>query len=99
MTVVALRVQISPELKEKVRMYAENNNENFSSATEKLLLLAFQQLENSDVCHGDIDSQHTRELADNATDDAAEVHAAEDETQPFTAKEIKALRKILKRKK
>ena len=65
--------------------YAEENNENLGTATEKLLLLAFQVAESADeagVSEEDIDSQHT-----------------EEEASPLTPKEIKALRKLLKKKK
>ena len=85
MTTVVLNVKIDGELKEKLRQYAEENNENLGTATEKLLLLAFQVAESADeagVSEEDIDSQHT-----------------EEETTPLTSKEIKALRKILKKRK
>ncbi|HBQ3155810.1 TPA: hypothetical protein ACXP13_000715 [Klebsiella pneumoniae] len=89
MTTVVLNVKIDAELKEKLRHYAEVNNENLGTATEKLLQLAFQlafQLEESageaGVTEEDIDSQHT-----------------EEEATPLTPKEIKALRKLLKKKK
>ncbi|HIE8939501.1 TPA: hypothetical protein ACXP3W_002774 [Klebsiella quasipneumoniae subsp. quasipneumoniae] len=85
MTTVVLNVKIDAELKEKLRRYAEVNNENLGTATEKLLQLAFQ-LEASageaGVTEEDIDSQHT-----------------EEEATPLTPKEIKALRKLLKKKK
>ncbi|CAM4414724.1 hypothetical protein AB9D95_14085 [Klebsiella africana] len=85
MTTVVLNVKIDAELKEKLRHYAEENNENLGTATEKLLQLAFQ-LEASageaGVTEEDIDSQHT-----------------EEEATPLTPKEIKALRKLLKKKK
>ncbi|EPT9137665.1 hypothetical protein ACVTKY_001638 [Klebsiella michiganensis] len=84
MTTVVLNVKIDGELKEKLRQYAEENNENLGTATEKLLL-AFQVAESADeagVSEEDIDSQHT-----------------EEEASPLTPKEIKALRKILKKKK
>lgn len=42
MTTVVLNVKIDSELKEKLRQYAEENNENLGTATEKLLLLAFR---------------------------------------------------------
>ena len=42
MTTVVLNVKIDAELKEKLRHYAEVNNENLGTATEKLLQLAFQ---------------------------------------------------------
>lgn len=85
MTTVVLNVKIDGELKEKLRQYAEENNENLGTATEKLLLLAFQAVESADeagVSEEDIDSQHT-----------------EEEAAPLTPKEIKALRKILKKRK
>ena len=84
MTTVVLNVKIDAELKEKLRHYAEVNNENLGTATEKLLLLAFQTVDSADeagVSEEDIDSQHT-----------------EEEASPLTPKEIKALRKILKKK-
>ncbi|VUS34518.1 hypothetical protein SB6412_01058 [Klebsiella pasteurii] len=85
MTTVVLNVKIDGELKEKLRQYAEENNANLGTATEKLLLLAFQAVESADeagVSEEDIDSQHT-----------------EEEASPLTPKEIKALRKILKKRK
>ena len=48
MTTVVLNVKIDSELKEKLRQYAEENNENLGTATEKLLLLAFQVAESAD---------------------------------------------------
>ncbi|WP_434636003.1 hypothetical protein ACMYSK_13400 [Klebsiella sp. I138] len=85
MTTVVLNVKIDAELKEKLRHYAEVNNENLGTATEKLLLLAFGIADSADeagVSEEDVDSQHT-----------------EEEASPLTPKEIKALRKILKKKK
>ncbi|EOF7805368.1 hypothetical protein [Klebsiella pneumoniae] len=82
MTTVVLNVKIDAELKEKLRHYAEVNNENLGTATEKLLQLAFQLEESAGVTEEDIDSQHT-----------------EEEATPLTPKEIKALRKLLKKKK
>lgn len=85
MTTVVLNVKIDGELKEKLRQYAEENNDTLGAATEKLLLLAFQAVESADeagVTEEDIDSQHT-----------------EEETSPLTPKEIKALRKLLKKRK
>jgi L-cysteine desulfidase len=83
MATAVLNVKIDEALKEKLRHYAEVNNENLSTATEKLLHLALEADENGGVCEDDIDNQHLEE--DNAS--------------PLTAKEIKALRKILKKKK
>ncbi|MBV7405380.1 hypothetical protein [Enterobacter sp. ENT03] len=83
MVSAVLNVKIDEAVKEKLRQYAEENNENLSTATEKLLLLALGSAEESAISEEDIDSQHTEE--DNAS--------------PLTSKEIKALRKILKKKK
>lgn len=83
MVSAVLNVKIDEAVKEKLRQYAEENNENLSTATEKLLLLALESAEDTGVSEEDIDSQHTEE--DNAS--------------PLTSKEIKALRKILKKKK
>ena len=83
MTTAVLNVKIDGTLKERLREYAEANNENLSVTTEKLLLLAFEAVEEAGVTEEDIDNQHTEE--ENVT--------------PFTTKEIKALRKILKKKK
>lgn len=83
MTSAVLNVKIDEALKEQLRHYAEVNSENLSTATEKLLLLAFQAVEEAGVSGDDIDSQHTEE----------------ESTAPFTPKEIKALRKLLKKKK
>jgi len=83
MVSAVLNVKIDEAVKEKLRQYAEENNENLSTATEKLLLLALESAEDTGISEEDIDSQHTEE--DNAS--------------PLTSKEIKALRKILKKKK
>ncbi len=83
MTTAVLNVKIDGTLKERLREYAEANNENLSVTTEKLLMLAFEAVEEAGVTEEDIDNQHTEE--ENVT--------------PFTPKEIKALRKILKKKK
>ncbi|MCU6669179.1 hypothetical protein M8013_10500 [Enterobacteriaceae bacterium H4N4] len=83
MTTAVLNVKIDEALKERLRHYAEVNNENLSVTTEKLLLLAFAATEEAGVTEEDIDNQHTEE--ENLT--------------PFTPKEIKALRKLLKKRK
>ena len=83
MTTAVLNVKIDKALKERLRHYAEVNNENLSVTTEKLLLLAFEAAAEAGVSEEDIDNQHTEE--ENVT--------------PFTPKEIKALRKILKKRK
>lgn len=59
------------------------HNENLSIATEKLLLIAFSVIEEVGVSAEDIDSQHTEESVVDA----------------LTPKEIKALRRLLKKKK
>jgi len=83
MVTAVLYVKIDEALKEKLRHYAEVNNENLSTATEKLLLLALEADEAGGVSEDDIDNQHLEE--DNAS--------------PLSSKEIKALRKLLKKKK
>lgn len=83
MATAVLNVKIDEALKERLRHYAEVNNENLSVTTEKLLLLAFEAAEEAGVSEEDIDNQHTEEESVN----------------PFTPKEIKALRKLLKKRK
>lgn len=83
MTTAVLNVKIDEALKEKIRHYAEANNENLSVTTEKLLILAFSVSEEVGVTEEDIDNQHTEE----------------ESAAAFTPKEIKALRKLLKKKK
>ncbi len=82
MVSAVLNVKIDEAVKEKLRQYAEANNENLSTATEKLLMLAFESHDDA-VSEEDIDSQHTEE--ENAS--------------ALSVKEIKALRKLLKKKK
>ncbi|EOG5744731.1 hypothetical protein UXN60_15065 [Enterobacter roggenkampii] len=83
MATAVLNVKIDDGLKERLRHYAEVNNENLSVTTEKLLLLAFEAVEEAGVSEEDIDNQHTEE----------------ENISPFTPKEIKALRKLLKKRK
>ena len=83
MATAVLNVKIDDALKERLRHYAEVNNENLSVTTEKLLLLAFEAVEEAGVSEEDIDNQHTEE----------------ENVSPFTPKEIKALRKLLKKRK
>ena len=82
MATAVLNVKIDEALKERLRHYAEVNNENLSVTTEKLLLLAFEAVEEAGVSEEDIDNQHTEE----------------ESVSPFTPKEIKALRKLLKKR-
>ena len=83
MATAVLNVKIDEALKERLRHYAEVNNENLSVTTEKLLLLAFEAADEVGVSEEDIDNQHTEE----------------ENVSPFTPKEIKALRKLLKKRK
>jgi predicted transcriptional regulator len=61
MATAVLNVKIDDALKERLRHYAEVNNENLSVTTEKLLLLAFEAVEEAGVSEEDIDNQHTEE--------------------------------------
>ncbi|MBB3323733.1 MULTISPECIES: hypothetical protein [Atlantibacter] len=83
MSTAVLNVKINSELKERIRHYAEDNSETLSSVTEKLLLNALNAHDNVDVEEHEIDSQHTEEAL----------------TPALTDKEIKALRKLLKKRK
>ena len=83
MSTAVLNVKIDEALKEKLRHYAEVNNENLSISTEKLLHIAFSAIEEAGVSAEDIDSQHTEESV----------------VEALTPKEIKALRRLLKKKK
>lgn len=83
MSTAVLNVKINSELKERIRHYAEDNSETLSSVTEKLLLSALNAHDNIDVDEQDIDNQDTQE----------------DVTLALTDKEIKALRKLLKKRK
>ena len=84
MTTATLNVKISIELKEKIRHYAEENSETLASVTEKLLSKAFDELDGDvGIDEDDVDSQHTAEVR----------------VTPLNDREIKALRKLLKKKK
>ena len=83
MAPAVLNVKIDDALKERLRHYAEVNNENLSVTTEKLLLLAFEAVEEAGVSEEDIDNQHTEE----------------ENVSPYTPKEIKAILKLLKKRK
>ena len=85
MTTVVLNVKIDAELKEKLRHYTEVNNENLGTATEKLLQLAFQLEASADEA--------------GVTEEDIDSQHTEEEATPLTPKEIKALRKLLKKKK
>lgn len=84
MSTAVLNVKINAELKEKIRLHAEQNNETLSAITEKLLSHALDAAnEAEDITYEDIDNQHLEE----------------EDVSPLNAKEIKALRKLLKKKK
>lgn len=83
MTTAVLNVKIDGALKEQLRHYAELNNETLSAATQKLLL---QALEAADEETG-------------VSEEDVDSQHTEEEITPLSAKEIKALRKILKKKK
>lgn len=54
MATAVLNVKIDETLKEKLRHYAEANNENLSITTEKLLLIAFEAAEEAGVSASDM---------------------------------------------
>ncbi|MDU6925333.1 hypothetical protein ACP26C_05510 [Franconibacter helveticus 513] len=84
MSTAVLNVKISAELKDQIRLHAEQNNETLSAITEKLLSRALLAANESyEPGHEDVDSQHTEE----------------EDISPLNQKEIKALRKLLKKKK
>lgn len=84
MSTAVLNVKISAELKDQIRLHAEQNNETLSAITEKLLSQALLAANESyETSHEDVDSQHTEE----------------EDVSPLNQKEIKALRKLLKKKK
>ncbi|WP_336287340.1 hypothetical protein [Cronobacter dublinensis] len=83
MTAAVLNVKINTDLKEKLRQYAEQNSETLSTATEKLLLKALVLADEDDAVSGE-------EIDSQHT---------EEDISPLSVKEIKALRKLLKKKK
>lgn len=80
MTTAVLNVKINAELKERLRAFAQENDETLGAVTERLLLKA---INNDGLPAYDIDNQHIQET----------------DTDPLSVKEIKALRKLLKKKK
>ena len=93
MTNVTLNVKISSELKERIRLYAEEKHVTLGAVTEELLTKALalsleeggsieEHVEES-VEEGEVDNQHTEEKR----------------VPPLSDHEIKALRKLLKKKK
>ncbi|EKY3245908.1 hypothetical protein RBA21_003308 [Cronobacter dublinensis] len=83
MTAAVLNVKINTDLKEKLRQYAEQNSETLSAATEKLLLKALVLADEDDAVSGE----------------EIDSQHIEEDISPLSVKEIKALRKLLKKKK
>ncbi|HKN05816.1 MAG TPA: hypothetical protein VJY31_18000 [Buttiauxella sp.] len=81
---VGLNVKIDAELKERVRQHAELNGITINLASAQLLQAALDSLgKHAEVSDQEIDNQHTEE----------------DDALPLTSREIKSLRKLLKKKK
>lgn len=89
MTNVTLNVKISSELKQQIRLYAEGKQETLGAVTEELLTKALAlNLELDEVVEeiveeAEVDNQHTEEKR----------------VPPLSDREIKSLRKLLKKKK
>ncbi|EOG5779279.1 hypothetical protein ACLFWW_001863 [Cronobacter sakazakii] len=83
MTAAVLNVKIDTDLKEKLRQYTEQHGETLSAATEKLLQKALVLGEEDDVVN---------------SEEIDSQHTEED-VSPLSVKEIKALRKLLKKRK
>ncbi|ALB54080.1 hypothetical protein QLZ26_16775 [Cronobacter universalis] len=83
MTAAVLNVKIDTDLKDKLRQYAEQNSETLSAATEKLLQKAL-------VLADEDDAVNSEEIDSQHT---------EEDVSPLSVKEIKALRKLLKKRK
>ncbi|MDC9428687.1 hypothetical protein PSM47_18300 [Clostridioides difficile] len=83
MVTAVLNVTIAEALPERFQDDAKNNNVSVRENTEKMLLLAFEAVEEAGVSEEDVDNQHTEE----------------ESVTPFNPKELKALRKLLKKRK
>jgi len=84
MTAVTLNVKISSELKEKIRLYAEEHQITLGAVVEELLTRALESDAHADAVNEDeVDNQHTEEKR----------------VAPLSDNEIKAIRKLLKKKK
>lgn len=84
METAVLNVKITKELKEQLRSYAEIHGETLGAVTEVFLQEALAKREGgTDVLESEVDSQHTEEEV----------------VEPLNQKEIKALRKLLKKRK
>lgn len=84
METAVLNVKITKELKEQLRSYAEIHGETLGAVTEVFLQEALAKREGgTDVLENEVDSQHTEEEV----------------VEPLNQKEIKALRKLLKKRK
>lgn len=83
----SLTIKIPVPLKEQLREYAEQEQESLSRISEQLLLSALENRGAAELINAEeVDNQHIQE-------------AAEPEDAVLTAKEIKALKKLLKKKK
>lgn len=83
MTAAVLNVKIDTDLKEKLRQYAEQHGETLSATTEKLL-------QNALVLADEDDAVNSEEIDSQHT---------EEDVSPLSVKEIKTLRKLLKKRK
>jgi hypothetical protein len=93
MTNVTLNVKISSELKERIRLYAEEKQETLGAVTEELLTKALALgLEEHEVIDDSIDNSVEEGEVDNQ-------HTEEKRVPPLSDHEIKAVRKLLKKKK
>ncbi|WP_299998473.1 hypothetical protein [uncultured Cedecea sp.] len=89
MTNVTLNVKISSELKEKIRLYAEERQETLGAVTEALLTRALAlSLEEGEAVEDSVEESEVDNL-----------HTEEKRVPPLSDHEIKALRKLLKKKK
>lgn len=89
MTNVTLNVKISSELKEKIRLYAEERQETLGAVTEALLTRALAlSLEEGEAVDDSVEESEIDNL-----------HTEEKRVPPLSDHEIKALRKLLKKKK
>lgn len=93
MTNVTLNVKISSELKERIRLYAEEKQETLGSVTEELLTKALALISED----GEAVEEHAEEHVEEGEVDNQ--HTEEKRVSPLSDHEIKSLRKLLKKKK
>ena len=81
---ITLTVRIAPALKEQLKAFAESQQESLSSVTSQMLTSALaKQSKAKPAAPVAVDSQHPEDIAEEA----------------LSAKEIKALRKLLRKSK